>query len=161
MVDKFTKFTCICFLGLLLIASYFVIQFNSTTRAPCSNLRSLSKDEVLLGQLWGGIENVLRNFSKYRVDHSRVGLMYAENAYNNFDIDWGLFDIPVDVASLEFYGRNVDYSQFEISQVESIKIGYGYRYYLEFKMEPYLTSADQKEVSDKFRYVDVVVECRK
>ncbi|MDP5211198.1 hypothetical protein [Microbulbifer sp. 2205BS26-8] len=160
MVNKFIKFTYILFIGLLLIASYFVIQLDSTTRAPCSNLHSLSEDELLLEQLWGGIENVLRNFSNYRVDQSRIGLMYAEDAYNNFDIDWGLVDIPVDVASLGFYGKNLDYSQFEISNVESVRVGYGYRYYFEFKMEPYLTSAGQKKINDKLRYVDVVVECR-
>ncbi|AWF81644.1 hypothetical protein BTJ40_12860 [Microbulbifer sp. A4B17] len=160
MISKLIKFTVIFFLGLFLIALYFVIQFNSATRAPCSNLQSLSKDEVLLEQLWSGVENVLSNFSNYRVEHSRVGLMYAEDAYNNFDIDWGLFDIPVNVASLEFYGRNIDYGHFEVSQVESIKVGYGYRYYLEFKLAPLSVGADQEKVNDKLRYTEVLIECR-
>lgn len=154
MVDTFGKIICIGFLGFFLIASYFVIQFNLATKIPCSNLRSLAKDEVLLEQLWGDIENVLRNFSSYRIANSRVGLMFAEDANNNFDIDWGLFDIPVDVASLEFYGRAVDYGRFEITQVENIKVGYGYRHYLEFKVEPY------NRINDKFRYAEVIVECR-
>ena len=94
----------------------------------------------------------------------KIGAVFVKEVEGHLGLNWGRLGIPLEIATVELRGKGVDYSNLEKESVEEIRIGYGYRKHIVFKLKQ---DSNIDEPSVQFGESDisgisgeVTIECR-
>ena len=114
-------------IGLLIVS---IFTFNLLQDNECSNLEriALSEEELITIKNW--VKKIATDPDLMKGANKERGVIYIENTSNYLGGEWEHLLIPLNLLTVEFRGRKINYQNFKFEDVVSIAIGYGQRKHL-------------------------------
>lgn len=161
---KIGKLKVTAFVTIGLLASIIIISFKIADEARnrfCDNLEKLARTPEIQQKLWVAI-------TKYKTDpfflsdlYDSKGLIYIKDTKSRLNLDWEELGLPLEHATLEIRGKNINYKKILARQVEEIRVGLGYRDHIVFKVNHNVESNPLgKEFSISVECSDATVKSR-
>lgn len=122
------------YIKLLLLLSSVILFIIFLPDNECDNLKRITNNKIIMDDLHSWfIKESEKDIDNYLL---KVGIDSIHvNDINEFQgIDWKRLNIPREIATIEYFGKNLRYSNFNYDDIDTVAIGYGYRKRLYFKV---------------------------
>jgi hypothetical protein len=137
---------------LIAIVGGFFTYLDVKLNRDCEILMDISKDAVLSNNIWEQL-SFYHDKPTYLSKIGRSsGVVYVEELDNEININWEKIGIPKRHATIEIRGNNINYAAIDPEKVNEIRIGFGYRSHLVYKINQRVDAH-----SDQY---EMVVDCK-
>ena len=120
---KFKLIIIVMAIGVVISVLYHQYIFDH----DCNNLSKIGANEKLIIKIKENILIMLDDPQVIAFVANQPGRFYVRNLDNHFGIEWEELGIPIEYATIEFSGKDLDYSNFNKAKIDVVSIGYGYR----------------------------------
>jgi hypothetical protein len=124
--------------------------FYSKSKDKCKNLKRILENQELIISIWSGVSFYFEDPYFLSSLEKDSGIVYVRDLNGSLNINWESLGIPIEYATIEIIGNNINYGKIDASKVTNIKVGYGYKYHLVFDIDSKL----------KRTFSNVNVRCR-
>ena len=154
------------FKHILYVLIFFVVVICSAAgvatylyNEPCRNLNRIASDRDLVSKIWGIVSFYYKDPAYLKASALKSGTFYINEMEVELgsDVEWKEIGINPTVVTLQISGKDIDYSNIEVNQVEEVRVGFGYRFRIVYRLADFNSQLSNNNPADA-SYV-VSVEC--